>query len=81
MLKNINFSLLFIAILLARITFKGANIGDSIAVAALSALHGYGQYLKSKKEIIVNADIKRDIELLKSSVDSLKIARAMSRHG
>lgn len=77
--KNINIPLSFVGVLLLRILFKGATIGDSIALSALCSLYGYTKYLTFKVEIPINDSLKIDIENLKNAVGSLKIAKSMGR--
>lgn len=79
MLKTLNYSLIFLAILVVRAFVKGANVGDAVSIAALASLYGYGLYLNTIKHIKVNDNIIRDVEILKSSVDGLKVARSFTR--
>jgi hypothetical protein len=79
MLKRLNYPLLFLAILLVRSAIVGAGIGDAIALTAAAALYAYSLYLETKREQPVNDQIRKDVETLKHSVDSLKMAKNFSR--
>jgi hypothetical protein len=76
--KNINFPLLFLGILLLRDSIKGANVGDAIALAAVAGLYGYKLFLESKQKV-EDASLRSEVAQIRQAVDSLKIAKAMGR--
>lgn len=79
MLKKIDVCLVFLACLIIRNVIKGANVGDAIAICGVASLYGYRSYLEIKKVVHVNDEIKKDVSDLKSSVNSLKIARSFTK--
>lgn len=77
-MKNINFPLLFLGILLLRDTIKGASIGDAIALASVAGLYGYQLFLESKRKV-EDASLRSEVAQIRQAIDSLKIAKAMGR--
>lgn len=78
-LKEINYSVVLLCLLVGKVLITGASIGDAVAISALSALYGFIYYTEANKAVVVNEDIKQDIEQLKSNVNALKIAKTMQR--
>jgi hypothetical protein len=79
MLAKISFSLSCLLIVTARIVVFGAGIGDALAVAALAGLYGFSLYLESQKVEPINEEVKRDLQILRDQVNTLKVAKAMGR--
>lgn len=64
MLSVLKLAPLFVGAYLVRLLVTGASVGDSITLAALSALYAYFLFLESKKEIPLNKEhIDRIVEL------------------
>jgi hypothetical protein len=79
MLKNVDFSLVLLAVYSIRPIIFGASLGDAVILTSLATLYGYGQWLIHKKPVDINDSVKQDLEQLKSAVNGLKVAKAVGR--
>lgn len=74
-----NFLLGLLAIVVGRIMIMGASIGDSLALAALCGCVGYLSFLETKKVINLNEDVLRELDSLKTIVQTLRIGRSLGK--
>lgn len=86
MLKSINFPLIALSLLSLRAVIFSASIGDAIGIVALSGVVCFTNYLKHVKiedptkdirEALAESQLK--IEEIKSTVNSLKLARTYGK--
>jgi hypothetical protein len=79
MLKNINlFNILVIAIV-ARIVFKGAEIGDALALLPLVGYQAHKNYLKTKEVEPLGPKLEKELMDMRTTLNTLKIAKAYGK--
>lgn len=78
-LKDINYSVALLCLLVGKVLITGASIGDAIAIAALAGLYGFTYYVESKREIPINDQIKSELEQMRSSINGLKISKTFQK--
>lgn len=76
-LKSPSLALLFS--LVAHSHFKSINVGEAIAIGALSALYAYTLYLESKVGVPINDVLKAELAELRTAVSMLKVGKAFGR--
>lgn len=64
---------------LLRLTYFGATIGDALALAALATLYGFKLYNDSKKDGSATAQLVKEVEQIKGTVNSLKLNTTIRR--
>jgi hypothetical protein len=86
MLKLLNFFNIAVGVLLVRILYLGASVGDSFALIGLCGLYGYFLFLESKKEVPANKELKEkvnalqeELKQLQDKVGSLKMSNIIGR--
>lgn len=71
-LTNVNW--IYVALILLGLrALSDANLSQALIVACLAGLQGYKEYLKTKTVDPINADIKRQLEEMKSNIDSVSM--------
>ena len=71
-LTNVNW-ISFVLILLGLRALADANLSQALIVACLSGVISYRDHLKSKAKDPVNDDIKRQLDEMKSNLDSVSM--------
>lgn len=74
-LKSVNFPLIVLLIFSLRLIIFGSGIGEALALAALAGLYGWTAYLEHSKPETVNATFRKELDDIRSNVNSLKIAK------
>lgn len=75
---NKYFTLSILSVFSIRPIIYGASIGDAIALCGFAALCAYNFYLESIKEQPINESFKKELEDMKSAINSLKISKTYS---
>jgi len=81
MYKNVFIPLVLLSVLVLKLTILNATIGDALAVGFLAALCGFKFYLDANVPQEINAEIRAEIETLKSTLNALKISKTYGKLG
>lgn len=79
MLKSLNYPVIFLTILVGRAAYMGCGVGDAIAIVGLAGLCAYNIYIEGNKERPMSDGFRLELDNLRSTVDSLKIAKTLGR--
>jgi len=63
-----------ITILTIRSVVLGSNIGDAIAILALTGLYGYKAYLDTQVKLNPTEDLIKEVEKLKGEISTVAVA-------
>jgi hypothetical protein len=79
MIKKISLINVLVVAIVARIVFKGAEIGDALALLPLIGFQCHQNYLKSKEVEPLSPKVEKQLADMQSTLNALKIAKAYGK--
>lgn len=71
---NIKLAPALVSLLVGRMLYFGASVGDALALIGLCGFYGYYLFLEANKEEPINESTKKEILDLRNEVSELKSA-------
>ena len=78
-MKKVSLINILVVAIVARIVFKGAEIGDALALLPLIGFQCHQNYLKSKEVEPLTPRVEKELAEMKSALNAIKIAKAYGK--